>query len=225
MTRSRVFVEIGKRKTFAAAVGWPGWCRSGWDERTALQTLIDYGPRHAQVLHRAGADFQSPAEPSELIVAERHVGNATTDFGPPAIVLDADREPIDQAELERLQRLLLPCWHAFDAALKQAAGRALRKGSRGGGRELDAIVDHILDAGLAYLGRRAWRHTTEQEGGAVGERKPTRQAIVKALDAAIHQGLPQRGPRGGIIGPPRHFVRRVAWHVLYHTWEIEDRIL
>jgi hypothetical protein len=28
-----------------------------------------------------------------------------------------------------------------------------------------------------------------------------------------------------VIWPPRYFVRRVAWHVLDHAWEIEDRIL
>ena len=35
--------------------------------------------------------------------------------------------------------------------------------------------------------------------------------------------LPSRGPRGGVIWPPRYFVRRVAWHLLDHLWEIEDR--
>jgi len=32
-------------------------------------------------------------------------------------------------------------------------------------------------------------------------------------------------PRGGVRWTARRFVRRVAWHVLDHAWEIEDRIL
>jgi hypothetical protein len=33
------------------------------------------------------------------------------------------------------------------------------------------------------------------------------------------------GPRGGVHWTPRYFVRRAAWHMLDHAWEIEDRIL
>ncbi len=51
----------------------------------------------------------------------------------------------------------------------------------------------------------------------------TRQAIMDALLAAAENGLPERGPRGGVIWPPRYFVRRVAWHALDHVWEIGDR--
>lgn len=35
---------------------------------------------------------------------------------------------------------------------------------------------------------------------------------------------PRQRPRGGAVWLPRTFVRRVAWHALDHTWEIEDRI-
>ena len=32
-----VYLEIGSRRTFAAALDWPGWCRMGRDEAAALQ--------------------------------------------------------------------------------------------------------------------------------------------------------------------------------------------
>jgi hypothetical protein len=48
---------------------------------------------------------------------------------------------------------------------------------------------------------------------------------MQALDSATREPLPEKGPRGGIIWPARYFVRRTAWHVLDHAWEIEDRIL
>jgi hypothetical protein len=52
-----------------------------------------------------------------------------------------------------------------------------------------------------------------------------RQDILKGLAAAAAGEIPEHGPRGGVRWPPRYFVRRSAWHVLDHAWEIEDRIL
>lgn len=224
MNSIKVFVEIGKRRVFVGAVDWPGWCRSGRDEKTALQALIDYGPRYAQVLHSREIDFQVPADSSDLVVTERHAGDATTDFGAPAIVLDGDREPIDRTEFERLQTILKSCWQAFDSAVQRATGRELQKGPRGGGRDLEKILDHVLEADRGYLARLAWKYKREGVKTPVEELGRTRQAILNALQAAEKGDLPEKGPRGGVIWPPRYFVRRVAWHVLDHAWEIEDRI-
>ena len=89
MTRSSnkidVYLEIGKKRTFAGALDWPGWCRSGRDEASALQALCDYGSRYGRVLHTARLGFQAPADPSAFVVRERLEGNATTDFGAPGI--------------------------------------------------------------------------------------------------------------------------------------------
>ena len=52
-----------------------------------------------------------------------------------------------------------------------------------------------------------------------------RQTVLDALTAAVENGLPEKGPRGGVIWPARYFVRRVVWHLLDHIWEIEDRII
>ena len=225
MNSIKVFVEIGKKRIFVGAVDWPGWSRSGRDEKTALQALMDYRPRYAQVLHSREIEFQVPTDASDLIVIERHAGNAATDFGAPAIMLDADREPIDRMEFERLQKILQACWQAFDSAVQQAAGRELRKGPRGGGRDVEKIVDHVLEADRGYLARLAWKHKREDGKNPVEELSRARGAILNALEAAVNGDLPERGPRGGIIWPPRYFIRRVAWHVLDHAWEIEDRIV
>ena len=75
MNAIRVFAEIGKRRTFVGAIDWPGWCRSGRVEGTALQTLVDYGPRYARVLHGSGIDFRTPAGISALVLTERHDGS------------------------------------------------------------------------------------------------------------------------------------------------------
>ncbi len=225
MNSNKVFVEIGKRRVFVGALDWPGWCKSGRDEKTALQTLIDYGPRYAQVLHSKRIEFQAPTNVSDLVVTERHNGNATTDFGAPAITLDADRKLIDQIEFERLQTIVLACWQAFDDAVQRATGRELRKGPRGGGRDIQKILAHVLEADQGYLARLAWKHKRENGKKPVEELDRTRQAIVNALQVAVNGDLPAQGPRGGIIWTPRYFIRRTAWHVLDHAWEIDDRIV
>jgi hypothetical protein len=221
----KVFVETGKKMVFAGAVDWPGWSRSGRNETAALQTLLDYGPRYAQVLQGKGIAFQAPTDVSQLTVTERHIGNVSTDFGAPAIVLNADRKPMEPGEFERLRAGLQACWQKFDGAVEQAAGRELRKGTRGGGRGVDKIIDHVLGGDKGYLSRLAWKHRRESGTTPEQELRRTRQAILDALDIALESGLPERGPRGGVIWPPRYFIRRVAWHVLDHAWEIEDRIV
>jgi hypothetical protein len=225
MKPTPVAVEVGKRRTFAGAVEWPGWCRGGRDEAEALQALVDYGPRYAHVLESTGIDFLAPIQTSELVVTKRHEGNTTTDFGAPAIVLEADRAPIDREELKRLRAVLLACWQTFDETVYLATGRELRKGPRGGGRDLHKIIDHVLGGDQGYLSRVAWRHKRGDGKDLAEELNRTRQAVLDALEVGVRGHLPERGPRGGVIWPPRYFVRRVAWHVLDHTWEIEDRIV
>jgi hypothetical protein len=48
--------------------------------------------------------------------------------------------------------------------------------------------------------------------------------VLSALRAGAADELPCRGPRGGKLWAPRYFARRVAWHMLDHAWEIEDRV-
>lgn len=221
----KVFLENGKKRSFAGAIDWPGWCLSGRDENTALQTLIDYGPRYAQALQTSEIKLHIPINTNDLFVTERHEGNATTDFGAPSIILDADRESIGRMEFERSYTILLACWQVFDLAMQRATGRELRKGPRGGGRELEKIIDHVLEADKGYLARLAWKHKRDDGKNPIEELNRTRQAILEALETGVKEGLPEKGPRGGIIWPARYFIRRVAWHALDHAWEIEDRIV
>jgi hypothetical protein len=232
MNKIKVIIEVGKRRTIACAIDWPGWCRSGRDENLALDALIHYGPRYAKVLshaplgaHLAKIKFLAPADGSNLSVIERFEGNATTDFGAPTIFLDTDSAQISQEEFERFETILRASWLTFDAAMQRAVGRKLQKGPRGGGRNLEKIMQHVLDADQAYLSRLAWKTTRENEQDLVYQLSQTRQAILSALRIAQNGELPEHGPRGGVIWSPRYFVRRVTWHVLDHAWEIDDRIV
>jgi hypothetical protein len=51
------YLEIGGKRTFAGAIEWPGWCRSGGDEQSALQALVDYGPRYEGALRHTSLGF------------------------------------------------------------------------------------------------------------------------------------------------------------------------
>lgn len=81
-----------------------------------------------------------------------------------------------------------------------------------------AIAEHVISGDCAYLGRIGWK--LEKGQGMI----TVRQGTLDGLAASARGELPAQGPRGGRRWTPRYFVRRVAWHVLDHAWEIEDRI-
>jgi len=221
-----VYLEIGKKRTIAGVLDWPGWCRGGRDEEAALQALIEYGPRYERVLKAAGIRFSAPEDASALEVVERVEGNATTDFGAPDVAPPGDAAPVDDDELRRLKKLLEACWEAFDVAVQGAEGKELSKGPRGGGREVEGIVEHVMGAEASYLSQLGGK-APKRGDGEVSERvtKEQRRVILKTLEASAHGEVPAQGPRGGSRWSPRYFVRRAAWHVLDHVWEIEDRVL
>ena len=217
-----MYFEIGRSRTFAAALDWPGWCRSGKGEAAALQSLLDYAPRYAAVMASTGLGFVPPPDLAAFRVVAGLPGDATTDFGAPGQQAPGDSDPASAAELDRWLTLLDACWAALDRAASRAQGVTLRKGPRGGGRDLDAIVDHVRmsDAGyLASLGGR-WKPDPANPAGQTGS---LRAAIRDTLAASVRGEIPAQGPRGGLRWPPRYFVRRLAWHALDHAWEIEDR--
>ncbi len=219
-----VYLEIGQTRTFAVAVDWPGWCRSARDETSALQILTDYGPRYARALQTTQLGFQTPSDTSALIVVERLAGNATTDFGAPDISLTRDNEPVDPTELQRWQEVLKACWQTFDSAVEAATGKALRKGPRGGGRDLGKIIQHVQDTDVGYLTSLGGKFKPGSERSPNQALTQIRETILSTLSAAARGEVPTRGPRGGLRWSPRYFVRRLAWHELDHAWEIEDRI-
>lgn len=219
-----IYLEIGKKRTFAGAVAWPGWCRSGRDETAALQALLDSAPRYARVLHGTGLAFQTPTDLSAFTVVECLDGNATTDFGAPDMAPAGDDQPLDGPDLQRCQTLLTAYWRAFDVAVQAAEGKALRKGPRGGGRDVEAIVRHVLGAEMGYLHALGWKIKENKDADLGAELTRTRQAALDALAAAARGELPTHGPRGGVLWRPRYFVRRLGWHGLDHAWEIEDRL-
>ncbi|HWC10757.1 MAG TPA: hypothetical protein VG455_05990, partial [Acidimicrobiales bacterium] len=93
-----------------------------------------------------------------------------------------------------------------------------RKGPRGGGRDRDAIFDHVLGADVGYarqLGLRL-RQPAPDDHDAV-------EALRASVEAAIRDARAPFPPSPPKAWPFRYGARRIAWHALDHAWEIEDR--
>ncbi|TFG47802.1 MAG: hypothetical protein E4H33_05265 [Anaerolineales bacterium] len=221
----QIYLETGQKKTFAGAMDWPGWCRSGKDENGALAALMDYRTRYQKILKMCNFSFEPPSDLSELVVVERWKGNATTDFGSPFIILKFDQKPTDPLVYERWRKILAACWQAFDQTRINAVGKELKKGPRGGSRDLNKMIQHLLEADQHYLKRLAWKHPLDPAQEDTDALKDIRRGILAGLTIAEQGDLPPEGLKGGQIWPPSYFVRRVAWHLLDHLWEIEDRLV
>lgn len=215
MVATTVCLELGKRRVFASALDWPGWCRAGKGEEDALETLAAYVPRYVPVAGLAGITFpETPAEAFDVV--ERLPGSATTDFGAPGEIAAADAEPLTGDQAGRLVVLLKASWVYFDRVVAGAPAQ-LRKGPRGGGRDRDKIAAHVLSAETAYarkLGLRL-REPAISDSAAIA----VLRAEIAAVLGASSDGAPL-APKGW---PARYALRRLAWHVLDHAWEIEDR--
>lgn len=211
-----VYVEQGKRRTFAAAADWPGWCRAGKDEEAALAALVAYIPRYAEAVGQAGLAFPADAA-ARLEIVERLPGSATTDFGAPGSIAAGDERPVDVDETGRLSALVSGAWRVFDRVVS-AAPASLRKGPRGGGRDRDAIVDHVLGAEVAYARLLGAGKLTQPDQHDLAAVDVFRNNILNGLEGAVGSGRVAEAK-----WPVRYAARRVAWHVLDHAWEIEDR--
>src|SRR5215203_2996792 len=118
-----VYMEVGRKKVFAGALDWPGWCRSARDEGAVLATLAEYAPRYATIFSRTPIDFVPPDDPAAFTVVERLTGNSTTDFGAPDVAPSRDAELFDEVARERSEAILAAIWQAFDQAVRAAEGK------------------------------------------------------------------------------------------------------
>jgi len=220
--RIDVYLEAGAKKVFASAVDWPGWSRGGRSEEEALDALATHGTRYAKAVRLVRPAFRVPGDPAELRVVERLKGNASTDFGIPSQPVGTDDRRIDETELARLLTILDGAWEAYEKARAAARGVELRTGPRGGGRDLPRMLDHVLGAEEAYVGQLGARPParTAAEAAAVKTLRATGRDVLTALVRGDDIENPRNTKSPWL---PRYYVRRSAWHLLDHAWEIEDR--
>jgi hypothetical protein len=210
-----VYVELGKTRVFACALAWPGWCRSGRSEEAAIDALAGYAPRYAPVARQAGLAF--PADAGDTFtVLERLPGSASTDFGVPEQFATADTDPLDTEAAQAMADLVVASWQTFDR-VASAAPEQLRKGPRGGGRDRDKMIDHVIASETAYARKLGIKHRLMaiDDHAAIAA---LRQAVADVLRRESDGTPPVRNG-----WPTRYAARRIAWHALDHAWEMEDR--
>ena len=196
----------------ACSLDWPGWCRFGKTEEEALSALYGSAPRYQVIAERAGLAF-APGEP---VIVERIVGDATTDWGAPSIITASDSKPIDEASARQGVELLQAAWRIMDEVVATSPSE-LRKGPRGGGRERDKIVGHVLDVERAYA-RKIGMKPRPFSIGDFASLTAMREGIVAVLGQQSNGSpLVQAG------WPSAYAIRRFTWHVIDHIWELEDR--
>ncbi len=210
VTRKRIAVSIeaAPKKTFATAVDWPGWSRSGKTKELALHALADYADRYAPVAKLAGEEFPT-TDGLDFEIVERQGGGGGTEFGVPSNVTDQDHRKTSAHDGDRLARVVEAAWRTFDSVAKSAP-EELRKGPRGGGRNTSKVVEHVVGADEAYAHEMGIKL----------------KAPIKEIRAAMLEVLrePSDGsPISDRKWTARYAARRIAWHALDHAWEIEDR--
>lgn len=218
MSELRVVLEVGKQKAFASALDWPGWSRAGKRSAdAAMDELLAYRTRYNEVLHLAGiAAIPDPGD--HVDVVDTVEGTGVTDFGVPEAVHAVERTSMDGDECTRQVAVLRAVWRFFEDIGVEVSPE-LRKGPRGGGRDRDKIIDHVIQADRSYARQ-------------IGVRTPPFDTFdldaVQAHLEAVCAAIPNRRnghPLTEKGWPVRYAIRRMAWHVLDHAWEMQDKDL
>lgn len=198
----RVYLERGRQHVLACAADWPGWCGYGASQESALAALASRAPRYALLAEMADIPFPADAQRTFQVI-EWLSGSPTAGFGAPGLVPACDGEPVDAVTAQRHATLLTAAWAAFYQA--------------SGGRTTSRLVDHVIGADVASarkLGLRRRRPSMRDAAGLVALREDITAVIGRPSD-----GRPV-APRGW---PARYAARHIAWHVIDHMWEVEDR--
>lgn len=213
--RIDIAVEVSPKRAFAWAIAWPGWCRGGKDADLAIASLLDHADRYAVVAHVAKLDF--PVVTADALrTIETVEGGSGTEFGVPSTITDLDRRAIDAAEAARLGSMVEAAWTVLDR-IAAVTPQTLRKGPRGGGRDRDKMLGHVIEADHAYaheMGVNLPTPSFDDRPAVEAERAAMLEVLRRSSDGS---------PLADRRWTPRYAARRIAWHALDHAWEMEDR--
>jgi len=218
----RTVIERGPKgkKAAAFAVDWPGWSRGAKTPELALEMLESYRERYRPVAAAAGmAPDLDAAGPLEVV--EDRVGPGSTDFwGISFAPSGLEQEPMEDGELDRRIELLRSCWAFFDATAARVSAE-LRKGPRGGGRDRDKIIGHVVRVESLDFAKRLGLQVPD-EGPPLTPKglRHYREQYVAAI-RAYNAG---EGSRMRTWNLP-FLVRHTAFHTMDHAWEMADKDL
>jgi hypothetical protein len=215
----RVLLEVGPKgkKVVAVAPDWPGLSRGAKTGDLALEKLLSYLPRYAPVAALAGMESEFTVQ-TDARVVEEYPGTGSTDFWGISFAHSSfDRAIMSPDELERKLALMQESWTFFDS-VRARVSEELKKGPRGGGRDRDQIVRHVLanEADWAAgVGVDLPREEIMTDEGLTAHRAAYCAAIRDAHAAG----------RQAKSWPLHFLIRHTAYHTLDHAWEMEDKDL
>ena len=118
-------------------------------------------------------------EADDLRVVESVGGGGGTEFGVPSNITKLDRRKVTKADAERLASLVEAAWVIFDRVAERSPAE-LRKGPRGGGRDRDKMIGHVIEADHAYA-REIGVHMHEPSFADRAAVEAERAAVLDAL--------------------------------------------
>jgi len=218
----RTVIERGPKgkRSVAISIDWLGWERGAKTAELALEALESYRERYRPIATLAGmaADFDA-AGPLEIV--EEKVGPGSTDFWGISFAPSAgEKETMDEADLERAITLLRACWTYFDDVAARVSPE-MRKGTRGGGRDRDRIISHVIRVESEDFARRVGLRLPEGaalEPDALGRYRDDYLEAMRAYNAGEVEGHM-------LTWTLPFLIRHSAYHTLDHAWEMEDKDL
>jgi hypothetical protein len=225
--RLRVALETGPKgkKVVAWAPDWPGLERGAKSEEAAVERLLAYVPRYAPVAKLAGMESEL-SNITGADVVETYPGTGSTDFWAISFAYSSiDQQAVSSEELERELTLLRACWSFFDEVRSRVSAE-LQKGPRGGGRDRDRIVRHVIGNEWGWA-KGLGVQTPLDEMLADETRVIIPPYPVEEYRDAYCDGIRALHSQGKTAGkwPLRYMIRHTAFHTLDHTWEMEDKDL
>jgi hypothetical protein len=218
----RAVVEHGTKdkKSVAFSLDWPGWSRGAKSAELALETLESYRDRYRPIAELAGMTREfDGAGPLEVV--EDRVGTGSTDFWAISFSPSATEQgPMGEAELERKLTLLRASWAFFDGVAARVSPE-MRAGPRGGGRDRDRIINHVIRVESEDFAKQVGLRILENAALAPGALGPYREDYVAAM-RAYNAGAVERRMRRWTLP---FLIRHSAFHTLDHAWEMEDKDL
>ncbi|MGH9170539.1 MAG: hypothetical protein ACRD0Z_06670 [Acidimicrobiales bacterium] len=215
----RVTLEVGPKdkKAVAVAPDWPGLERGGKTGEAAIEALHSYLPRYAKVAKLAAMDEEFAAVAGAAVI-ERYRGTGSTDFwGISFAFSSVDGQQMSSEELARQLALMKACWTFFDDVRGRVSAE-MQKGPRGGGRDRDRIVRHVIGVEQDWA-KKVGVHSPEDPVTTDDEMTKYRDDYCTAIRAFHSEGKVAR------TWPLRYLIRHTAYHTMDHAWEMEDKDL
>jgi hypothetical protein len=218
----RTVIEHGTKdkRAVAFALDWPGWSRGAKTADIALETLTSYRERYRPIVDIAGMTREFD-DAGTLEIVEDRVGTGSTDFwGISFSPSSTEHGPMGDAELDRAITLLRACWTFFDGVAARVSPE-MRKGPRGGGRDRDRIIRHVIRNESEDFAKQVGLRNPEEWALTPEGLKQHRETYLAAM-RAYNAGEVERRMRNWTLP---FLIRHSAYHTLDHAWEMEDKDL